>query len=64
VADKLRLDVGKHYEIFPHYGNTVSASLPLALSLAIDEGRLKRGDRALLMMASAGITTGYAALTY
>jgi 3-oxoacyl-[acyl-carrier-protein] synthase III len=64
VANRLRLDIGRHYEIFPGYGNTVSASLPLAMSLAIDDGRLKRGDRVLLLVASAGITTGYATLTF
>ena len=64
VADRLGLDIGRHYEIFPDYGNTVSASLPLAMSLALDEGRLKRGHRVLLLVASAGITTGYATLTF
>ena len=29
-----------------------------------DAGRLKRGDRVLLLVASAGITTGYATLTF
>jgi len=64
VADRLRLDIRRHYEIFPDYGNTVSASLPLAMSLAASEGRLNRGDRVLLLVASAGITTGYATLTF
>ena len=64
VANKLGLAIEKHYEIFPRFGNTVSASLPLAMSLAIDDGRLKRGDRALVLMASAGVTTGYGALIY
>ena len=29
-------------------GNTSAASIPLALQLAVDEGRLKAGDHALL----------------
>ncbi len=64
VADRLGLDIDKHYEIFPDYGNTVSASIPLAMSLASAEGRLKPGDRVLLLVASAGLTTGYATLTF
>jgi 3-oxoacyl-[acyl-carrier-protein] synthase III len=64
VADRLELDVRRHFEIFPECGNTVSASLPLAMSLALDAGRLQRGDRVLLLVASAGITTGYATLTF
>jgi 3-oxoacyl-[acyl-carrier-protein] synthase III len=64
VAERLGLDIRKHFDVFPEYGNTVSASLPLAMSLACDEGRLERGQRVLLLMASAGITTGYATFTF
>lgn len=59
VANKLQLDPDKHYEIFPIYGNTVSASLPLAMSLAFAEERLKRHHRVLLIMGSAGVTTAF-----
>ena len=57
VREKLKLDGALHYELFPHYGNTVSAALPLAMSLAHREGRLRRGHRVLLIMGGAGITT-------
>jgi len=59
VARKLRLDLSRHYEIFPRYGNTASASLPLAMSLAWQEQVLHRGQQVLLIMGSAGVTTGF-----
>jgi 3-oxoacyl-[acyl-carrier-protein] synthase III len=46
------------------YGNTVSASVPLAMSLAVEEGRLKRGDRVLVLVGSAGISIGIANFIY
>jgi 3-oxoacyl-[acyl-carrier-protein] synthase III len=46
------------------YGNTVSASVPLAMSLAVDEGRLVRGAHVLVVVGSAGLTAGLASFTY
>jgi len=40
------------------YGNTSSASIPLALSQAIDEGRVKAGSLLLLVAFGAGFTWG------
>lgn len=37
-------------------GNTSAASIPLALQLAIDEGRLKSGDRVMLYGFGGGMT--------
>ena len=64
VLKKLRLDPEKFYEVFPQYGNTVSASLPLAMSLALEEDRLRRGQRTLLIVGSAGVTTALCSLTF
>lgn len=64
VAELLDMDLDRHYEIFPQFGNTVSASVPLAMSLAEEEGRLKRGDRVLLVVGSAGVTAALARLVF
>jgi 3-oxoacyl-[acyl-carrier-protein] synthase-3 len=45
-------------------GNCVAASLPLALSEAVHEGRIRRGDRVLLAGTGAGLSLGAVALTY
>lgn len=60
-----RLGVAERY-VPTHraYGNTVSAALPLGLSVARQTGRLQRGDRVLMAVGSAGITVGFASLTF
>ena len=40
------------------YGNTSSASIPLALEEAIREGRVKSGDNVLLAGFGSGLTWG------
>jgi 3-oxoacyl-[acyl-carrier-protein] synthase III len=72
ASEKARRLVGRRLGLAPEiqfpiqadYGNTASASLPLAMSLAIGEGRLKRGHRTLCIMGSAGITIGFAKFTF
>jgi 3-oxoacyl-[acyl-carrier-protein] synthase-3 len=52
------------YMNLPIRGNCVAASIPLALSEAHAEGRLKRGDKVLLAGTAAGLTLGVVALTF
>ncbi|MFD3514372.1 3-oxoacyl-ACP synthase III family protein [Streptomyces sp. NPDC058657] len=40
------------------YGNTASASIPIALTEALEEGRIKSGDKVLLAGFGAGMTWG------
>lgn len=51
-------------DITPTTGNTVAASIPTALHEAIRSGRLRRGDRALLLGTAAGLTLGGLVLDY
>tara|TARA_Y100001978_G_scaffold202097_1_gene222154 strand:- start:2264 stop:3295 length:1032 start_codon:yes stop_codon:yes gene_type:complete len=44
----------KVYHIIQQTGNLVSASVPTAISMAEQEGALKRGDNALVIFAAAG----------
>lgn len=64
VLHGLRLDPERFYEIFPRYGNVVSASLPLAMSLAQEDGTLRRGHRVLLIMGGAGLTTAFSTFVF
>jgi 3-oxoacyl-[acyl-carrier-protein] synthase-3 len=41
-----------------YIGNTVSASIPIALRMASDEGRLKIGDKVLLVGFGVGLSWG------
>ena len=64
VGQKLGLPLDRYFDIHPRYGNTVSASIPLGLSVAVDEGRLDRGDHVLALVPSAGFTIGFASFTF
>ena len=46
------------------YGNTSSASIPLALADAVAEGRIHRGDTVLMTGMGAGLTWGSALLKW
>jgi len=63
VARRLGVE-DRYFPTHRDYGNTVSAALPLGMSLARAAGRLRRGDRVLLAVGSAGITVGFASLTF
>jgi 3-oxoacyl-[acyl-carrier-protein] synthase III len=52
------------YDVFPRYGNLVSASVPASLHLTIADGRLRRGNRIVLCPASAGMAFALVDLVY
>lgn len=55
-ARMLRQPLDKFYINIHKYGNTSTASVPLALVEAIEEGRLKPGDKIALIAFGAGLT--------
>jgi 3-oxoacyl-[acyl-carrier-protein] synthase-3 len=46
------------------HGNTSAASVPLALDVAVSDGRIKRGDLLLLEAMGGGFTWGAALLRW
>ena len=48
----------------PDYGNNIAASMPLALDVAIEQGRLRRGHKVMLLGTSAGFSIGGLILEY
>jgi 3-oxoacyl-[acyl-carrier-protein] synthase-3 len=46
------------------YGNTSSASVPIAMCEAMSEGRIKKGDLVVLVAFGAGLSYGSAAITW
>ncbi|MDQ3881199.1 MAG: 3-oxoacyl-ACP synthase, partial [Chloroflexota bacterium] len=55
--DKVFLNIEK-------YGNTSAASVPMALVEAVAAGRVKRGDRLLMVAFGAGYTAGAAVVEW
>jgi hypothetical protein len=64
VTRILRQRPERHFAIHREYGNAVAASVPLAMSLALEQGRLQRGHQVLIVVAASGITIGFAAFTF
>lgn len=58
VAQKLEMPAEKVVHNIHKYGNTTAASIPLALSEAIQEGRAKKGDLILMAAFGSGFTWG------
>jgi len=58
AVKRLGLPEDRVYTNLQRYGNTSCASIPLCLSEARAEGRLKPGDLVLLMGCGAGLTWG------
>ena len=58
TAKKLGLAPEKVVLTVDHHGNTSAASIPLALSVAIADGRIKHGDLVMLEAMGGGFTWG------
>jgi 3-oxoacyl-[acyl-carrier-protein] synthase III len=60
VARKLGIDAGKVVSTVAVHGNTSAASVPLALDVAVRDGRIKKGDLVLMEALGGGLTWGAA----
>jgi len=56
VAERLGLPEAKVFSVIEAFGNTSSASLPIALDTAVRAGRIKSGDVILLGAFGGGLT--------
>jgi 3-oxoacyl-[acyl-carrier-protein] synthase-3 len=57
-AKKLKIAPNKVVVTVDKHGNTSAASIPLALSVAAGDGRIKKGDLVLLEAMGGGFTWG------
>jgi 3-hydroxy-3-methylglutaryl CoA synthase len=64
VAKGLGLPMDRMFVNLDKYGNTSAASVPLALAEAVDAGRVKVGDRVVLVAFGAGFTSGAVVLEW
>lgn len=58
IVRLMSLDVDKVFTNFENIGNTVSASIPIALKDADSQGRLKEGDIVMLVGFGVGLSWG------
>ena len=64
AAKKLGLPMERVIATVDEHANTSGASIPLALDLAVKDGRIKRGDTLLFAAFGAGFTWGSAMLKF
>lgn len=64
AAKKLGLPMERVIVTVDEHANTSSASIPLALDVAVRDGRIKRGDLLLFEAFGAGLTWGSALVRY
>jgi 3-oxoacyl-[acyl-carrier-protein] synthase-3 len=64
VQKQLAIPDEKTYVNIEKYGNTSAASVPMALAEAVAAGRIKQGDRVLMVAFGAGYTAGSALIQW
>ena len=64
MARRLELPMEKVIATVQEHGNTSAASVPLALDVAVRDGRIKRGELLLLEAFGGGFTWGSALVRY
>ena len=64
TAKKLRLPLDKVVVTVDQHGNTSAASIPLALDVAVRDGRVKAGDTVMLEGVGGGFTWGAVLLDF
>ena len=64
AAKKLKMPMERVICTVDEHANTSSASIPLALDLAVKDGRIKTGDTLMFAAFGAGFTWGSAMLKY
>ncbi|MFT3950476.1 MAG: beta-ketoacyl-ACP synthase III [Oscillospiraceae bacterium] len=64
AVDRLGVSPEKFYINLERYGNTSSASIPLALDEVVKAGKIKRGDKVCLVGFGAGLTYGAVIFEY
>lgn len=60
----LGLDPGKVHKIYPELGNVGPASVPMALARALENGKIRRGDRVALLGIGSGLNCSMAEIVW
>ena len=64
TAKRLKMPMDRVVVTVAEHGNTSAASVPLALNVAVRDGRIQRGDTVLLEAFGAGFTWGSVLINY
>ena len=64
IQKKMQLPDSKVFNNIQKYGNTTAASIPIALSEAWEQGKIKEGDLVVLAAFGSGFTWGSAIISW
>jgi len=64
IQRKLKLAKESFVNIAREYGNMIATSIPFAFHMAIENKKIKRGDRVMLFGTAAGLSIGGVVLEY
>lgn len=64
AAKRMNIDKEKIFVNLSEYGNTSSASIPVAMCEAAEQGLIKRGDKFIIVGFGGGLTWGSALIEY
>ena len=64
IQKKFKLSDDQVYNNIERYGNTTAASIPIALTEAWEEGKIKSGDKVVLAAFGSGFTWGSAIINW
>ena len=56
VAAALQIPIDRFYTVMENHGNIAAASIPFAMSVAIENNKLKKGDKIMLIGLASGIS--------
>ena len=56
IATLIGVDPDKFYNVIAKHGNMAAASIPFAMASAVEEGKLKKGDKIMLIGLASGIS--------
>ena len=60
----LGIDTERCYKIYPEWGNVGPAGVPLTLSMAVEAGQIKKGDRVALLGIGSGLNCSMSELIW
>jgi 3-oxoacyl-[acyl-carrier-protein] synthase-3 len=64
VAKRMGIGMERVYSNIHKYGNTTAASIPIALTEALNEGKIQEGDHIILAAFGSGFTWASAAIRW
>jgi 3-oxoacyl-[acyl-carrier-protein] synthase-3 len=64
LGQRLGLPGGRVVDCIEHFGNASAATIPIALTVALEDGRLREGANVLLCAFGSGFTWGAAVVRW